>query len=273
MPLKIVTNKSKNYFLRCFRPIAIVQYVTGSSRINIGANRVYPIKKLQNMYSLLLMAIMSSAAYYFETLYYRVYSSNTIMFYCCAIGICWQHSGYICNMFNIRCLSKKEFQSIFSTIQKLDKILRLNNDKRLWRRQFIANILLVSLMTWAYLMNFLLQMFHTSEEPYLTLFLGLILVTLYTELLLTGSLINSLSLRLRFVNLAVKDKLYFSVYKNTSAMSYWLDLDFMKEIKNKRFDTRYLDETMMFLSVKLILIVFKDIAKISSFQVSSYLSI
>lgn len=195
--------------VNCFSPIHTTQVFLGSTRINIRNRLVKTPSVFEKLYTLICIVAVSFSFGYFELTYYLdFHDKDTTVFIACIIGAFVQHASYLSNMINVRFCNSKLAVKIFNKLQKIDNILPLNEIKNLKIVQYHWNIAGLLLIIVPFLCGYIIHVFATVDYPILTVFSAMGLLSIYLELLLAGSLISYLTIRLRFLNKIIQYNLH-----------------------------------------------------------------
>ncbi|XP_075972490.1 uncharacterized protein LOC142974210 [Anticarsia gemmatalis] len=205
-------------FVKCFAPIHVLQAFLGSSRINIKNNSVTYITLEQKLYTFIWIIGFSVSFAYFVLHFYKIYyDKDTILQVTHIIGAFIQYASYLCNIIHVRFFENVSSNQIYHTIQRIDDILLLKHYKSLSQRQFYWNIIYLITIIFPFECGFALYVVMIVEYPLLTIFWAMGLLITYIELLLIGSLIYYLTLRLKYLNKIIEE--------NVAAKSNLVDLD------------------------------------------------
>lgn len=192
-------------FVKCFAPIHIAQFLLGSCRTNIKNNIVKSISAQQKLYSFIWILVFTVSFFYLSLHYFHeFYHKDTVLYVATVIGGLVQYISYLSNIINVRFFNNTSSKEVYILIQKIDDIMMLKQYRNLKNSQYYWNVVLVMLIVIPFECGFMSYMVLTVEYPALTVFWAVGLLNTCLDLLLTGSLIYYVTIRLKYLNKIIK---------------------------------------------------------------------
>lgn len=207
MQEEIIQDRLENNLIKCFSVLHKTLYVLGSTRVIIKDRVVErPNNGWLNLYSffLVLCALFSETylqVFYFDAFFHR----NAIMYYTSLFGTVTQYLSYIMSLISARFTKVEENVIIYSKLQKIDRILKLSHDSYYTDFQAKVQNGTLLLICVFFPIGFYTHSAGLMDKPIYTALLAPALLILYLDLLLYGSLIYFIAVRVSIFNKMMKN--------------------------------------------------------------------
>ncbi|XP_063380289.1 uncharacterized protein LOC134666914 [Cydia fagiglandana] len=197
-------NLLDNNFVKLISPVYTAQLILGTSCLVMSGNLVSTITLYQKIYSIIWIITVSGSFYYFVLSYYiSYYDKEKTLFYTFAFGLLVQYVSYLLNIFHARFLKSKESVGVFLKIQKVDRFLENKNLNVVDPGYYLNRVWLGYIIT-NFGSGFSIFVYSQIDKPLYTVPMGCAILSLYLEIVLTGSCIYYLAQRLQHLNTIIE---------------------------------------------------------------------
>lgn len=188
---------------KCLAPIHLAQLFFGSIRADIRNCFVTPTTKLQKIYTVLFVIVVTISYFWFVSLFVKKFSSVSSGFYVPVASISILYVAYTVSIYNARFFKPEESVRLYLMLQKVDRVVKLRDSESMNQYIYAFLITVVPLTLIIQTAGALILYRFTFDNYETVIFIlpyGTCIVTLYLELYLCGSSIWYLRVRLLILN-------------------------------------------------------------------------
>ncbi|XP_013174917.1 PREDICTED: uncharacterized protein LOC106123232 [Papilio xuthus] len=252
----------EEHFIKIYRCYRRVEVVLGSCRVDVRDRFVTAPTKYQKFYTIALVAISTYLYICTNKLIYdnKVpnHSYSYYMYFCVML---LSYVSYICNIIHVRFVNSDENSQFLVQLQKVDRVMNIDGNKRMYSFIYHTNVLTLSLLLKSYVLLYGISWYKNVRDAIELLGEFCNEVTFAIEISHCANTIVFFVTRLRFLNCILLNHLQKDDNKNES---FFPTKNGMQYIAAKTHD---FVSTDTFVCLRAILDAYSKFQKLYRFQI------